>query len=147
MTKDDKRQSYEDKRKAEEKLKLATKETRKMEETMNKAKEDLELATQATRKMKEAMEKAEQKAKIGQEATQKVEEAMKNIVEENMRLELQLADIVYDHKLNANATRKKMKAIKRYALDRETYLQYALGANVILFTLFIAMFRLLRCMR
>jgi hypothetical protein len=64
-----------------------------------------------------------------------------------MRLELKLADIVYDHKLNAYATRMKMKAIKRYALDRETYLQYASGATVILVLVFIVMFGLLRCMR
>jgi hypothetical protein len=51
-----------------------------------------------------------------------VEEAMKNIVEENMRLELQLADIVHHHKLNTNATRRKVKTIKTYALNRETYL-------------------------
>jgi uncharacterized protein (DUF3084 family) len=118
-----------------------------MEEAMNKAKEDLELATQTTRKMKEAMEKAEQKAKIVQEATRKVEEAMKKIVEENMRLEIQLDDIVHHHKLNTNATRRKIKAIKTYALDMEAYLQYALGAIVILVDVFIAMFELLRCMR
>jgi hypothetical protein len=38
MTKDEKRQSGEDKRIAEEKLKLAIEETRKMEEAMNKEK-------------------------------------------------------------------------------------------------------------
>jgi hypothetical protein len=38
MTKDEKRQSGEDKRIAEEKLKLATDETRKMEEGLNKEK-------------------------------------------------------------------------------------------------------------
>jgi hypothetical protein len=97
--------------------------------------------------MKEAMEKYEQKAKIALEAIRKVEEAMKKIVEENMRLELQLADIVHHHKLNTNATRRKVKAIKTYALNRETYLQYSLGDIVILVTIFIAMFGLLRCMR
>jgi hypothetical protein len=61
-----------------------------------------------------------------------------------MRLELQLADIVYDHKINTNASRMKMKAIKRYPLDRETYLQYASGATINLVTVFIAMYGLLR---
>jgi hypothetical protein len=54
---------------------------------------------------------------------------------------------LFDHKVNANAARMKMKAIKRYALDRETYLQYALGAIIIIVAVFIAMFGLLRCMR
>jgi hypothetical protein len=36
---------------------------------------------------------------------------MKKIMEENMQMELHLADILHEHRINADATRMKMRKI------------------------------------
>jgi hypothetical protein len=43
-----------------------------------------------------------------------------------------VADFVYEHKMKADANMLKMKKINKYALEKESYLQYALSCIVIL---------------
>jgi hypothetical protein len=44
--------------------------------------------------------------------------------------------VLDDQTINADATRIKMRKIQRYALDKEIYLQYFIGAIVILVAVF-----------
>ena len=64
-----------------------------------------------------------------------------------MEMELLLADIFHEHKINTVAAKTKMRKIRRYALDKERCLQYSFGAIVILVAVFIAMLGLVRCAR
>ena len=76
-------------------------------------------------------------------------EEKKRIEETKMEMELKFADIMDDQKIQADGFRLKMKHIRKYAHEKEICLNYAFGINVILFTIIIAMFRLLvgLCMR
>ena len=93
------------------------------------------------------MKKAEEKIELAHEATRKLEESMKKVLEEKMQMEIHLADVSHEHKINADATRMKMRKIKRYALGKEICLHYAIDAIVILVAIFIAMSGFFRCMR
>ena len=97
---------------------------------------------EAERRMVEAMRKIYAERKwIGEE---------KNRIEETkMEMELKFTDIVDNQKSQADAFRLKMKKIRIYAHEKEICLNYAFGINVILFTIIIAMFKLLvgLCMR
>ena len=97
---------------------------------------------EAERRMVEAMRKIYAERKwIGEE---------KNRIEETkMEMELKFTDIVDDQKSQADAFRLKMKQIRKFAHEKEIFLNYAFGVNVILFTIIIAMFGLFvgLCMR
>ena len=73
-----------------------------------------------------------------------VKEKIKRIEEEKMTLELNVADVVDDHKMNMNAMRLKMdpmclklKKIRKYAIDTEAWYHYAIGSIVTLVAIFI----------
>ena len=73
-----------------------------------------------------------------------MKEKIKRIVEEKMTLELYVADVVDDHKMQMNAIRLKMdamrlklKKIRKYAIDNETWYHYGVGSIVTLVAIFI----------
>lgn len=142
-TKEEKRKSDEARRKAEERLDQANEFTLKMEEAMKKAEAKAALANQATLKMEDAMKKAEEKAKLAQEATRKMKEEMEEIKNGKRQMELELADF----RAVQNASRTRMKRIKRYALGKERCLHISYAAIVILVAVSIAMLGLVRCSR
>ena len=61
-------------------------------------------------------------------------------IEEKMILELQVADIVDDHKIKMDAMRLKIKKIRKYAISQEAWYHYAVGSVVTLVAIFIAFF-------
>uniref|UniRef100_A0A8I7B300 Uncharacterized protein n=1 Tax=Hordeum vulgare subsp. vulgare TaxID=112509 RepID=A0A8I7B300_HORVV len=79
---------------------------------------------------------------------------MKIIEEENMELELHVADVVDDHKMKMDAMRLKMDAmrlkmdemrlkirnIRKYAIDKEASYHYAIGSTVTLVAILITFF-------
>ena len=77
------------------------------------------------------MKKAEEKIEIPHEATRKMEEAMNKVLEENMQMELHLADVSYEHKINADATRMKMEEAMNKVLAKEKMQVEVQLANVI----------------
>jgi len=72
---------------------------------------------------------------------------MQKVVDQKMELELQLADIIDEHNIRAQATRMKMKKIQNYALRKEIILRYAFGAIVILVAVIISMLGFVRCVK
>lgn len=64
-----------------------------------------------------------------------------------MILELYVANIVHDHKIKMDATRLKIKKIRRYAIDKEAWFHYAVGSIVTLVAIVITIFALFRCIR
>jgi hypothetical protein len=84
---------------------------------------------------------------IVEKQNQKLKEVVKKLEEEKMRLELYVADIVHDHKIKMDATRLKIRKIRRYAIDKEAWFHYAVGSIVTLVAIIIAMVVLFRCIR
>ena len=62
-----------------------------------------------------------------------------------MKTDLCLTDSVHDYKIKPDATRLKMNKIKRYAIENEMRLHFALGAIVILVVIIIVMYGLSIC--
>jgi hypothetical protein len=69
----------------------------------------------------------------------------KIVVEEKMKMKLELVDIVHRQKMKAEPDKLKMKEIKKYARDMENILHYALATIVILIDVVIALSGLFRC--
>ena len=65
---------------------------------------------------------------ICKEENRKLKEEVKKLEEEKMRLELDVADIVHDHKIKMDATRLKIRNIRKYAIDKEAWFHYAVGS-------------------
>ena len=82
-----------------EELNLTRDEKRRSDEERKKAEEKLGLAHKTIRELEEAMKRIDKK--------------MKRVEEEKMRLELQLADTIDGHNINAKATRVKVHEIKK----------------------------------
>jgi len=61
-------------------------------------------------------------------------------LEEKMKLDLKLADIVDDHQIKMDAMRLKIKKIRKYAISQEAWYHYAVGSVVTLVAIFIAFF-------
>ena len=55
-----------------------------------------------------------------------------------MILELHVADVVDDHKLKMDATRLKIRKIRKYAIHTEAWYYYAVGSIVTLVVIMIA---------
>jgi hypothetical protein len=61
-------------------------------------------------------------------------------LEEKMKLDLKLADIVDDHQIKMDAMRLKIKKIRKYAINQEAWYHYAVGSVVTLVAILIAFF-------
>jgi hypothetical protein len=61
-------------------------------------------------------------------------------LEEKMKLDLKLADVVDDHQIKMDAMRLKIKKIRKYAINQEAWYHYAVGSVVTLVAIFIAFF-------
>ena len=89
--------------------------------------------------------KIKEKLEASIETNWKMEQAMKKL-EEEKRIEEE-KKILEQSKMKTDATRMKMKKIKRHAIEREMHLRYAFGAIVILFVTIVAMYGLSMCTR
>ena len=67
-----------------------------------------------------------------------LKEKIKRIEEEKMTLELYVADVVDDHKINMDAMRFEIRKIRKYAIDSEAWYHYAVGSIVTLVAILIA---------
>ena len=61
-------------------------------------------------------------------------------LEEKMKLDLKLADVVDGHQIKMDAMRLKIKKIRKYAINQEAWYHYAVGSVVTLVAIFIAFF-------
>jgi tRNA splicing endonuclease len=107
----------------------------KIGEELNIVKEKLGVAHETIRKMEQALMTTNKK--------------IETLLEEKGRIELMMADIIDEHNISKNETRAttrlKINKVKKYALQRELFLQYALCAIIILVAVIIAMSGLLKC--
>ena len=55
-----------------------------------------------------------------------------------MELELHVADVVNDHKIQMDAMRLKIRKIKKYAIDNEAWYHYVVGSIITLIAIMIA---------
>ena len=55
-----------------------------------------------------------------------------------MELELHVADVVDDHKINMEKMRLKIRKIRKYAIHSEAWYHYAVGSIVTLVAILIA---------
>ena len=68
-------------------------------------------------------------------------------LEEKMKLEFKLADVVDDHEIKMNAMRLKLKNIKKYAINQEAWYHYVVGSIIILVVILIAFVIAFKCFR
>ena len=61
-------------------------------------------------------------------------------LEEKMKLDLKLADVVDGHQIKMDAMRLKIKKIRKYAINQEAWYHYAVGSVVTLVAILIAFF-------
>ena len=59
-------------------------------------------------------------------------------LEEKMKLEFKLADIVDDHEIKMDAMCLKIKKIRKYAINQEAWYHYAVGSVITLVAILIA---------
>ena len=59
-------------------------------------------------------------------------------LEEKMKLDLKLADVVDDHQIKMDAMRLKIKKIRKYAINQEAWYHYAVGSVITLVAILIA---------
>ena len=78
-----------------------------------------------------------------------------------MKLELYIADVVHDHKIQMDdhnmkikkieeekiAMRLKMRKIRKYAINKEAWYHYVVGSMVTLFAILIAFVVAFKCIR
>ena len=64
-----------------------------------------------------------------------------------MKLELYVADVVDDHKIEMDAMRKKIRNIRKDAIKNEAWYQYAVGSIVTLVSILIAFVVAFKCIR
>ena len=74
-----------------------------------------------------------------------LKERIKKIEEEKMILELHVADVVDDHKINMDAMRLKIRKIRKYAIHTEAWYHYAVGSIVTLVAIMIIFVFSLKC--
>ena len=81
-----------------------------------------------------------------------MKEKLKKIEEEKMKLELYIADVVHDHKIQMDdhnikikkieeekiAMRLKIRKIRKYAINKETWYHYVVGSMLTLVAILIA---------
>ena len=106
----------------------------KIDEELRIVKEKLGVAHETIRKMEQALMTTNKK--------------IETLLEEKGRI-VMMADIIDEHNISKNETRAttrlKINKVKKYALQRELFLQYALCAIIILVAVIIAMSGLLKC--
>ena len=64
-----------------------------------------------------------------------------------MKLELYVADVVDDHKIEMDAMRKKIRNIRKDAIKNEAWYHYAVGSIVTLVAILIAFVVAFKCIR
>ena len=62
-----------------------------------------------------------------------------------MKLELHVADVVDDHKIQMDAMRLKIRKIRKYAIDNEAWYHYAVGSIVTLVAIMITFVFAFKC--
>ena len=67
-----------------------------------------------------------------------MKEKLKRIEGEKMELELHVAEVVDDHKINMEKMRLKIRKIRKYAINSEAWYHYAVGSIVTLVAILIA---------
>ena len=67
-----------------------------------------------------------------------LKEKIRKIEEENMILELHVADVVDDHKIKMDAMWLKIRKIRKYAIHTEAWYHYAVGSIVTFVVIMIA---------
>ena len=70
---------------------------------------------------------------------------LKRIEEENLELELHVADVADDHKIKMDAMRLKIRKIRKYAIHTEAWYHYAVGSIVMLVAIMFAFVVPLKC--
>ena len=58
-------------------------------------------------------------------------------LEEKMKLEFKLADVIDDHEIKMDAMRLKIKKIRKYAINQEAWYHYAVGSVITLVAILI----------
>ena len=74
-----------------------------------------------------------------------MKEKLKRIVGKKMTLELQVADVVVDHKIKMEKMRLKIRKIRKYAIDSEAWYHYAVGSIFTLVAILIAFVVTFKC--
>ena len=77
-----------------------------------------------------------------------LKEKLKRIEGEKMELELHVADVVDDHKIKMEEMRlkiRKIRKIRKYAIDSEAWYHYAVGSIVTLVAILIAFVVAFKC--
>ena len=62
-----------------------------------------------------------------------------------MELELHVADVVNDHKINMEKMRLKIRKIRKYDVNKEAWYHYVVGSIVTLVTILIAFVVAFKC--
>jgi hypothetical protein len=68
------------------------------------------------------------------------EDLLLQCLEEKMKLDLKLANVIDDHQIKMDAMRLKIKKIRKYAINQEAWYHYAVGSVIILVAILIAFF-------
>ena len=66
-------------------------------------------------------------------------------LEEKMKLDLKLADVVDDHQIKMDGMRLKIKKIRKYAINQEAWYHYAVGSVVTLVAILIEFVVAFKC--
>jgi hypothetical protein len=74
-----------------------------------------------------------------------LKEKLKTIEEEKMELELHVADVVDDHKMQMDAMRLKIRKIRKYAIHTKAWYHYAVGSIGTLVAVMIAFVVAFKC--
>ena len=74
-----------------------------------------------------------------------LKEKLKMIEGEKMELELHVANVVDDHKIEMDKMRLKIRKIRKYAIDNEAWYHYAIGSIVTLVAILIAFVVAFKC--
>ena len=68
-----------------------------------------------------------------------MKEKIRKIEEEKMILELHVADVVDDHKIKMDAMRLKIRKIRKYVINKESWYHYV--TLVVIFIAFVVAFK------
>ena len=74
-----------------------------------------------------------------------LKEKIRKIEEEEMILELHVADVVDDHKIKMDAMSLKIRKIRKYVIHTKAWYHYAVGSVVTLVAIMIAFVFALKC--
>ena len=74
-----------------------------------------------------------------------MKEKLKRIEEDKMKLELHVAGVVHDDKIQMDEMHLKISKIIKYAIDNEAWYHYAVGSIVTLVSIMITFFVAFKC--